>query len=722
MKQQSEIKIQQDISNENIIYPIYNKVLNEIIIKKITTQNHKVIDISKQCILGNIELLYSNIKIPSNYFTLLNIFILVIMILNNSIVWNFYFIFANRIDYDYCYNPKTRMLELTIFNKICGPVPKDNRMLIYLNNTNSIVNSTNINVSINYYLEELNRINQIYSDLLFDISLIYDPFKSKFSKIINVSSNNFSPCVILNSQSQFNFSFEFQQYCSAWNNILIFLPFIMISSLLSNFVLSAMSDIFGRLKGLKIGLIFVAIGGISIFILRQVIRRSIEVEMAKIDKSNYMKKIFEYFILPMKQTEIVNFYFSKLKVFYGFSIFFILAGQNVITNTSLSLILENSLSDELVIRNFLFYFTGITLSSLFTFAFNLTFESSELLFFVIGIADSIFLIFAYVYILESPRFYFEYSEYEKMTEIFIKMKIDIYLGNYVQDIEKTKDLINPEEMSIIKIKKEKLRKSSLLKKIVELRNNLKLYSINNLIDRNKIIRNPFLLLSFIYYEKGLNRKFFLECSLTVLVIFIDSIVTWKLFGGFYFTREMLYQKYRNIVPSLITVILRLIFNYFFYYIHKFFGFKVVLTISFVILAIMSILIELTNFFLDYKVFDQNKYDYSKINILKNDENSGKLLLLINIACIFTNGLVFSMYLHLFKFTKTINRCVFFGLIGMTILNIQIFNGVYVIFVSKIGLSIFVASVIGIIITFIVDDDIDEMNLITDRKILEIKNY
>ena len=683
-------------------------------------QEKKKADRKNQFIIGNIDSLYSNIKKPPKYIMILNISMFLLMIFNESISWNIKYMFAIQRDYKYCYNPKTHMLDLKDRIDVCN---LENRTLIYLdyNDTIKITNVTQMDTSSTYFLSELQGINSKYQDLFYNLSLIYEASNVDYNSIIRIPSTQFNPCIVFNSKDLFTVNTKYNQLCNT-SNLYVLVSFSLLGSLFSNILISALGDIFGRRIALKSGLILSCIGGLSLFIIREILSQRINTEIYKFRNENnntVIENVFSYYILPNKITEIKQYNFSKLMIFYGLCIFFLSLGQGVIANSSLCLILENSINDEKIYQNYLIYYSGITFSFFFTYAFLKLSLDFELLFFVIGIVYFIYFIFVHFYILESPRYYFEYSEYIKMTDVFLKLDLDDDLGNFFQDISKKDILIKTEDNG--KKKKKSLKRSSIFQKLNEISSSLKIYSNKNIIiDRKIILRNPFILPSLIYNDRELNRCFFLICSLVIIVLFINISINLNIFSRCYYTRESLYNDKIFSMPQFITFIFMLIINYIFYFVHKLFGFRIVLVLSFIGIAILCLYNQLLTINMNTTVFDQNKYDYGKMIIEYTDRLQTILKNLQMAETILANGLIYSIYIYLFKFTRTINRCLFFGMIEFLKTIIILTTGATATYITQNIWSIFMASVIGVFSISFVNDNKD-FNIISDRKRIEMKN-
>ena len=116
--------------------------------------------------------------------------------------------------------------------------------------------------------------------------------------------------------------------------------------------------------------------------------------------------------------------------------------------------------------------------------------------------------------------------------------------------------------------------------------------------------------------------------------------------------------------------------------------------------------------------DQNKYDLSKLITYNSDFNKN-----ININCVismafFVNGLFYSIFLHLFSYTKTVYRCTFIGIYMLFIKITMLYCGTFNLIFDKNFIFIMMISIVGIFTAFFIEDKQD-YNIISDKKKLEI---
>ena len=426
--------------------------------------------------------------------------------------------------------------------------------------------------------------------------------------------------------------------------------------------------------------------------------------------------------------EITNEYMNKYEIFYAFLFFFCFCGKSIISSTSLCLIFEYSIDDEMVYGNYFYYYSSCTISLLISFTLNYLFETFEISFLIIGIVNLIYIIIVYKYVLESPRHYYEFSLWNDLTKV-----MNTLLGNthdldqfYVNKFRKT----TTQEFE----RKESLKqKNEINKHLNRRKTNITTYDLFKgtlsflirkstkksffILDQSTIIKNPLILFAFLFYEKKIAHKFLLFISLIIIVLFNQSMISSLMVTNLYFTRDDLYENFiKN--RYIWTTIVLLFSNYIFNTIQKFFGFRLVLVICFPFIIVFSLIFQLLRINFITNLTDLNKFDYTKIDIYYNSQNYVLTSFLINSIHFFTNGINYSLFIYMVRHSKSLYRCLFTGLYNVMVSLMIFFTFFLSLYIEKSFLLIILLSLIGIFMFFFIYDE-DYANIITDMKKLEI---
>ena len=114
----------------------------------------------------------------------------------------------------------------------------------------------------------------------------------------------------------------------------------------------------------------------------------------------------------------------------------------------------------------------------------------------------------------------------------------------------------------------------------------------------------------------------------------------------------------------------------------------------------------------------NRYPFNSENIIYN-QYPKTFLGLIVIITFFSYGLFYTVYLYIVKYSKTIYRCLLFGFCQIILDFTMIFsNGLNLRF-DKNMFFITIASIIGFVNAYFVNQDFDD-NIISDYRKMELK--
>ena len=682
--------------------------------------NSEIYEIPKY-LIEKVDVIYLSIKNNSNYYTILKFLLFSLAIISYSWIWSFLFMFSLNRQHTYCFNPNIHQFELCSKEQLCAN---------YLSTISVIIYDDNNLSNINDFEDELLKVNRKYKAFFTEnISRIFSRLKSSIDYTMRTELNNkFNAAVILSDREHINFHMKYCDLCNYRTSLIIFGAFVIASNLLGNFFMSILSDIFGRKKILVIGIFFTAIFSLCFFSLSTVIDfqiSSLKEKFITDQRHNFQEKhvdILQQIYFSVESQRVLR----DNKIIFAILLFLIHFFNAGIKHSSLCLLVENSLNDRLVYKNFWFYNNGTIISIFYSYLLSFPSDDFKILYLISGLILLILLYITLRYLYESPRLNFEYSEWKEYTDFFTRtnqkdceiLKQFYITETILQNVKNLEKRLLTERMEEIK---ESIIRSSKRGSVLDLiEENLNKFrkilkrDEEVMITREEVKRNPFLILAFLIYEKKLRKNKSILLAFIMIVFFINSMISLSFLSKFFYTREGLFAIY-IVNSSFFHISLVFLFsNFFFYLIVPFFGFKRVIIFSFVSLFIFGLIIDLPMTDLPISVGDLNRYNYNLIDNYMNERHGRLLRGIIFLIGFFFYGIYYNTYIYLFRFTKTIYRSTFFGFVD-SILKIVLFGSVAVSYTFMWNyLIVTIVCIIGIF-TVIFLEDKEDNNIITDRK-------
>jgi MFS family permease len=604
-------------------------------------------------------------------------------------------------------------------NRVCPSTNSLRTYYLYLRQEN-ISNPNNFN-------EELLNVNK--NHLIF--------FKNLFNDIISIYYDSLSQEINLYDEAKVGIIFTkyennlFMTYgihCKFQNDIILISIFILLSVLWGDIILNVLADIFGRFKIIIISLILLLIGCSGIVLFEYFIFNLISDANVKLDPDKFS---FSEYVQGIERMDRTQEFFSQYKILLYFSLFILFVGQNALSSNSLSLLLEYSSNDEQVNKNFLFYYSGKTLSILLFFAINYRSNYYSFLYFILGIFVFILLILSCLFLKESPRHHFEYSEYREMTNCLLSIfpKEDLKIFSNENDGKNSK-LIAAEKVNyetarikdLVKLERkegERLTEWNKFMFLFQLNKHRSMRGSTTFICKEEIISKPFLIISHFIFSKSVQNNILIVISMFTLIKINYYIVAISYSTLSFYTRSDLYNNYIINSPHFYICMIFIASNYVFYFINKFFGYKIIYFICFSVVFILSYLGEIPLVQIPHNnLMDRNKYDYSKLNLYFISSNGDFTKGIVYAFSFFVNGVNMSLYFMLFKYTKTIYRSTFFGMTNIIDKISLIISCVNVAFLKHSFFLLSIFNFIGLIIALLINNE-KEYNIVTDKKRLEV---
>jgi len=446
----------------------------------------------------------------------------------------------------------------------------------------------------------------------------------------------------------------------------------------------------------------------------------------KLDKT--YSSLFNEVTKNINTTKIINKNFKDFKVIFLILTFWSAFFYCILDNASLTFLMETSVNDNCIYWNYHIYWLGKYSSFIFTYILLIITDSYHYPILIAGIFTLVCFIFFLLYSHESPRYNYEFSDYSSLSNFFTKV---------VPNNDLDKMYINPDDCLSNKglnseiERNNQYQKESILLEIWnkmlcfgsrkltnQIKKQINLYEYAN-VSRSEILRNPFVMYNILMYDKHLRKNFLILLSLTFNIGIIHYIVTANMLKYYVSSREDLYNNLiinQYLVAFGLTILAS---NYLFYIVIKFFGYPVIMVISFVVIFFFSCVIEIMNLF-NHEIEDLNKYTFHSSHYEYDELGRGWMNIYGLIIVFFTYGLDFCLMFYILQFTKTISRTLLIGVCRL-IINIAVAMSAFVFtYFEQSYFFVAIGSVTGFIHTYFIYNDFD-YSTISDFRKIEIEN-
>ena len=658
--------------------------------------------IKRNLIIADIESIYSNIiKIPGYYIYFLAITFIIIL-LNESITWSFQFLYNSPRQNFYCYNTNQHTMELVDYSRICRS-KNAKPIFIYPNESNYTT-----------LLDELSKASITYSLFFYNhTKLFYSSDK------FNLNNDPLNGCVLFKKYEK-NILINWHDICSQSTIYFIILS-IQIGLLIGNLI-SILADIYGRKFFVIFGLFCSGLGAILFYFLTYLLKNKVN-KILERNQLDYDSLKFEYI-----KTETNQKVFSDNEFLFFLLIFIISIGKGL-TNASLfNLLMEFSINDNLTHKLYFLYYNAFSISLNFSFLLNYTVFSDnyENYFLCLGLSLCILGLAVKFLFYDSPRFHFEYSNWEEFTYIlenlFSKNYLDIFyvpddINSKIVDSENLKR-IKFEKLTLTLKSKWKLTYYGYFKAIIKYFS--KHHPNKNLISfftQKEIIQNPWKIPVLFFFDKEIKEKLTFLTGILIITNIIYHINNINLLSPVIFTLEYLYENKVYYTPYNILMIITMASNYIFHKLYPLIGIKVILVIGFTFCLISSILRYFTSIFLPIYAPDQNIYTESRESYFLDNQYHYLNLCCTLVFSFFINGIFYSISLYLLSYSKTAFRSFLWCYNNLFVIISFSFAQLFVELLKSDDLLLSLYCAIAIVVSIFIKDN-NQLFLIKDSKKLE----
>ena len=645
-------------------------------IKKIKNNDkNKILD---KIIVDNIENIYSNItKLPNKLFWQTTL-LLIICFYVNSLHWIFLFITKRKMERDYCFT-KLNQFEVCSPEQYCSPnmVSKINYHLY-----NDSLDFHNRSISPHQvFMKEMKSINEYYKS--FYITYNYELSKNGLFTSIDMtqkSLDKFSFVIILTKKEKWNIFLHLYSYCDKDMYYFYIIGMIFLGGFFGSILFGIFADAYGRKLLIIITLFLVSLSLTFLTIISFIIEKNYHYYLNDFKKNyKYSQNDTNYDILSKIYSQRnTEFNFRSYNVKFLFSIFLLNMALRPLSKICLSLLLENSTSELIILDNFRRYtFITTALPPFFIAHILIIFNNFTILFLFLSISFFI-LFFCSIFILsESIRYLYELCEWKELTkevltlfkitdDIPITYKNKIEFESFV--LEEDKKMFGNISKRVEYAIKNKINYEDTKFNII----NTRLKNINRDIKRNceviikkiEIQSNLFIIYSCLSANTLFKKSRFLIFILRFIIYFQQYFVEKELLEiPFYGLSDLYLNKDDNIIINSNFFILGIVLylsNYFYYFFFRISCFNIIFFSSLIIVTILFISYHCITVSSEEFPVDLSEINFAMLGIQHIKTKNMKSHIILFFIEFLLNGIDIYINLIFLKLSKTLYRCTFLG--------------------------------------------------------------
>jgi len=688
-------------------------------------------------IISKIDNIYNNIKEEPKYFIMIRYIFVFYFMFCYSLIWVQYTITADQKNNSYCFDRISNSFEICDYNAYCND-EFDNSIKIFILSTDPTL--PDIDTKIETY-----RINQKYREFFIKDFAVY---KKKNYNILNEYKKvvkSYLVVIQITNFENFDLLITFRQYCARINNLVIFVLGLFFGITVSAFTVGFVSDVLGRKKVLIFsafvaGVASILLSTLTISLLqapnfnnkpynelKNQYHKMLNLDEFRIDEV-YMNK-FEEIVKEVYSNKAIRSASKDFFVlFYGLQgvIMFAISGS---INIALSFLLENSINESYIFLNYFLFILSNPLGYFLQYIITTKSNNFYYLYIIIGICFILLGFFTIFFLYESPRYNFEFGEYNEITKLFRKEVKTSEIDHLYIKLDNQSQVLHYNKLHVNELKLGNKNKIYNIFKLIfsrlccyghqKQKQKIQMDLIDKdycVIKKEDMIMNPLVLWATVFSIKSISNNYVMIICFVVNVSTLYSIVMNGLMKPYLINRADIYLS-TYIVNSwqfIITCTI-VISDVIYYGILKFFGHEYILFISFSMCCIFAFLNELLNVYFYYPE-DLNDNINSVSNFNKTNGDALKITTII--VFFFSNGLYFIMFFYLIKFTKTAYRCFFLGLFMFFHYFSLLFGNLIVLYFDKSFFYVAILSALGFVNTYFMYTDF-EFSIISDYRKLDV---
>ena len=588
--------------------------------------------------------------------------------------WIFLFLSGIKFERNY-YMTNNEQLDACSNEQVCDFQEHSGNIIIY----NSSLKYHNISTNDDeFFIQESDIINNVYRSNFIRYEQLLNKYKLTTTIISDYIVDKPMLSIVIINKENWNLFYRYFSLCEFENYYFVMVAIVALGGIIGSIIFGFLSDIYGRRLIILLTLFISFIGTLGIFLLSLYLDYYYRNELNSFKEKCSSKEIICENILPdLYAQRKVNERFRNFFIYYLFCIFILNISLWPLLKTCMALIVENSRGDLEVLINFRRYnFVFQGLPPLCTSLIFVNINNFTLTFLILCIVNLTTLIFSFLFLDESIRYYYEYSEWGNLTKVLLNnFKINFNEFRTFNETEFKEFKKREKSKSFLKFNSYIYNNNSNLMKNQSYYKNLtnsKLSFIRNikrkeefLIKLEDIKTYPILILTSLMENNALKYSQILLIIILVLLYIIIDLFHKELLEPPYFSIKDFYfgKGFNYIINSVffIYLITNLISNYFFYCLYRIGCFKTVIYISQFIITITLIIYHYVITNVSETTMNFNEYNFGVLTYFLRDIRSQLNLFFLFFAYFFLNGVVFYLYLLIIKISKTIHRCTFFSL-------------------------------------------------------------
>ena len=624
----------------------------------------------KRYIVDNIDNILSKLNKSKIKLIIQEILLYSIVFIVLVYYWIFLFISRNKIERNYCFS-SLYQFDSCSTKQICSEYNRKLNIILF-NDTFQINNSTLI--PHDSFVEE-NRIINIY----------YKPFFLRFHHILSTnglfntiqtnSNNNVQTnfVVVLTIKEKWNLFYRNFSLCEFDNYYIIFVIMIATGGIFGSILFGIISDIYGRRSVIRVTLFIITLTTILFVILSTLYDYYYIKFISEYNKNNKIvgpDPSFSNIIPQLYSQEKIRLQFRKDFNWFALSTFIISAGLWPLLKSCMALLIENSAGELQVLiafRRYNFFFGG--LPPLFTSLIFVNLNDFTKTFIILGSLDLILFIFSFIFLDESMRYYYEYCEWPKLTEvIFNTYNVEINdfttlndeelrefrkeenLKNFNHNIRRNNFYKKNENDSSYIFRNSYL--NDLKEKNLALSRNIK-RDTDFVIKLEDVKSNPLIIFICLTTNRSLITSKYLILIVLIILYILMNLLEKQMLESPFFSIEDLYLDCNNnyIINSVFFFfpIINIASNFFFYAFYRINCFKTIIIVSLIYIEIALLIYHLLTSKEEDTPLDLNEFNFSMLEIYYREKIPKTYIIIIYTTYFFLNGANFYVYLLIFNF-------------------------------------------------------------------------
>ena len=643
----------------------------------------------KRYIVDNLDTIFTKLNEPKIKLHIQEIILYITVFMVCVYHWIFLFISRSKIERNYCYG-RLSQFDSCSKEQICSEYGTKLNLILF-NDTLYIKNSSLD--SHDLFIEENKKINVYYKSFYLRYSHLLSTNKL-FSKIQMPSSTNEKTnfVIVLTAKEKWNLFYRYFSLCEFNNYYIMLVIMISLGGVIGSLVFGFLSDIYGRRSTIRSTLFIITITTTFLAVISYLLDYYYEKILNEFNENNNIignDSSYQNIISQLYAQEKIREQFRRAFYCFLLDVFILSGGLWPLLKSCMALIIENSTGELKVLigfRRYNFFFGG--LPALFTSLIFININSFTVTFIFLSTLNLILFLFSVVFLEESVRYYYEYCDWPKLTDVILntyKVKIEDFrslndeelrnfrkeenLKNFNNAVRKMNTYTKEENNNSVSIIRNSFY-NDIREKNLALSRNIK-RDTDFIIKLSDVKSNPMIIFVCLFSNRTFNDSKFLILIILILLYSINDLLEKELLETPFFSINDLTLdiKHNYIINSVffLVAIFNLLSNYFFYLLYRINCFKSIIVGSLLYMSLAIIVYHFLTTDVEDTPLDLNQYNFRMLNIYHKDKSSKNLLFILFTIYFALNGVNFYVYLLILKISKTIYRCTYFSIHSISLI-------------------------------------------------------